>query len=289
MRQKAIQFAILIFAFSVNIAAQNDAATIAEARRRAGQAPQVTVFESTTVRAPMVGTKTLPLVNVMLNGKGPYKFLVDTAANVSLVQTRVANELQLPVLRPGDTSKLVELNSMRIGDAYFGDMVVGARTWPEQIDGIIGFNVFTNCLLTIDFPRQQLILRKGELPAANGKDVFTYGLDDRSPTLDIVIGNERVNILVDTGAAQALVVPKSLASKFKFENALIPSASLSTFDTSASRSMEGRLADELAIGIHKIARTRVHVWEDVPVMGSDLFKDFVLTFDQKNRRLQLGV
>ena len=289
MHRKLIAVATFVLAISANALAQSDAEIIAEARRRVGQAPKVTALEATIVRAPMVGTKTLPLVNVSLNGKGPYKLLVDTAANVTILQMRVANELQLPVLRPGDASKLVALHSMRIGGAYFGDMVVGAKEWDEEIDGIIGFNVFANCLLTMDYPKQQLILRHGELPPANGKDVFTYGLDKRSPTLEIVVGTERLNIIVDTGARQALIVTNAIASKFKFEKALTPGAILSTFHTAASQSMEGRLAQELEIGIHKIARTRVHVWDDVPVMGSDLFKDFVLTFDQKNRTLKIGV
>jgi predicted aspartyl protease len=288
MMKRSILFAAFILAISGNLFAQSDE-TIAEARRRVVLPPSITRLGTPTVRVPMVGTKTLPLVNVFLNGKGPYKLLVDSAANVTLLQMRVADELQLPVQRPGEQSKLLALSSMRIGDAHFEDVVIGARAWNEDIDGVIGFNLFADLLLTMDYPKQQLILRSGELPAANGKDIFKYGLDNRSPTLEIMIGGERLNILVDTGARQALVVPKSIAAKLKFENELKPAASLSTFDTAASRSMEGRLAKELEMGIHKIARTKVHVWEDVPVLGSDLFKDFVLTFDQKNRTMRIGV
>lgn len=237
----------------------------------------------------MVGTKTLPLVSVEINGNGPYKFLVDSGANVTLLQMRVADELNLPVLRPGDTSKLVAVRSVKIGGAHFEDVVVGARAWDEAIDGVIGFNLFADLLLTMDYPNQQVILRRGELPATNGKDVFTYGLDNRSPTLEITIGNERLNMLVDTGARQALVIPNSIASKLKFAGELVPGPKLSTFHTPASDSRIGKLADELSMGIHKIAGTKVHVWEDVPVLGRDLFKDFVLTFDQRNRRLRIGV
>jgi len=75
----------------------------------------------------------------------------------------------------------------------------------------------------------------------------------------------------------------------KFAGELTPGPTLSTLHTSASRSMLGRLSQELEMGIHKIAGTKVHVWEDVPVLGSDLFKDFVLTFDQKNQTMRIGV
>ena len=289
MRRRSAFFAAFILVVVGTVFAQTDADVIAEARRRVGQAPKVTRLDAAIVRTPMVGTKTLPLVHVTLNNKGPYKLLVDSAANVTILQMRVADELQLPVLRPGDKSKLVALKDMRIGGAHFEDMVVGAKAWDEAIDGVLGFNVFAELLLTMDYPNQQLILKKGELPATNGKDIFTYGLDNRSPTLEITIGKERLNILVDTGARQALVIPNSIASKLKFAGELTPGPKMSTFHTAASDSRIGNLADELAMGIHRIVGTKVHIWEDVPVLGSDLFKDFVLTFDQKNLRLRIGV
>jgi predicted aspartyl protease len=289
MKTRSILFAGFVFLFLCNAAAQTDEDVIAEARRRVVLPPKVTRLDAANVRVPLVGTKTLPLVNVKLNGKGPYKLLVDTAANVTLLQMRVADELRLPVLRPGDTSKLVSLKTLEIGGAHFEDLVVGARAWKEDIDGVIGFNLFADCLLTLDYPRQQLGMRTGTLPAANGRDIFVYGLDNRSPTLEFMIGNQRFNILVDTGAAQGLVIPKATADKLRFAGDLVPGPTLSTFDTAASRSRLGKLAETIKIGIHQIDGLTVHVWEDVPVLGSALFKDFVLTFDQKNRTLKIGV
>ncbi|HKP68608.1 MAG TPA: pepsin/retropepsin-like aspartic protease family protein [Pyrinomonadaceae bacterium] len=289
MKSRSILLVALVLMISVNTFAQGDPVVVAEARRRIAQPPKYTRLENAVVRVPMVGTKTLPLVNVTLNGQGPYKFLVDTGANVTILQMRVADDLNLPVLRPGDKSKLLALRSMEMNGAHFEDVVVGARSWNEDIDGIIGFGIFANLLFTMDYPKQQLILRKGELPATNGKDIFTYGLDARCPTLEVVIGNERLNILVDTGARQAMVITNSIASKLKFAGPLTPGPTLSTFHTDASASRLGKLSDELSMGIHKVAGMKVHVWDDVPVLGSDLFKDFVLTFDQKNLRLRIGV
>ena len=104
-------------------ATQNQTEQIAEARRRVAEPPRITRLESATVSVPMLGSKTLPLVETRLNGKGPYRLLVDSAANVTLLQMRVADELKLPVLRPGEKSKLVSLTSIQIGDAHFQDVV----------------------------------------------------------------------------------------------------------------------------------------------------------------------
>src|SRR5271167_757988 len=38
-----------------------------------------------------------PVVQVMLNGKGPYNFLIDTGSNYSAVQRKVLAELSIPL------------------------------------------------------------------------------------------------------------------------------------------------------------------------------------------------
>ena len=264
---------------------------VAIARRRVVEPPGITQLDSPVVNVPMVGTKTLPLVEVKFNGKGPYKLLVDSGANVTLLQMRVADELKLPVLRPGDKSKLVTLESVQMGGAHFRDLVVGARAWDEKIDGVLGFNLFADCLLTMDYPRQQISLRKGVLPKANGKDIFTYSLNDnRHPVIEITIGKERSIVMIDTGAAQGVVVTEALAPKLRFASELVPGPKLSTFTAPESRALVGRLSGRISIGIHEIWEPTVYVWkEEYPIIGSGLFQDFILTFDQKNRTVRMSV
>lgn len=268
----------------------NNDEIIAEARRRVVGPPKVTRLASTVVTAPMVGSKTLPLVEVRINGKGPYKFLLDTGANVTLLQMRVADELKLPVLRPGETSKLLAAKSFEIGGARFEDLVVGARAWNEAIDGVIGFNLFADCLMTMDYPRQRLSLRKGALRPANGKDIFAYGLDRRNPTLDLEFGGKRVTFLIDTGATQSIVIPEAAAGKVPFVDGLREGPQMSTFEIAKSRARIGRYAGSLSLGVHVIAKPAVYVWADeIPLIGSALLQDFVLTFDQKNQTVKIGV
>jgi predicted aspartyl protease len=280
-----------------SVAAQLTSATtltsdqiIAEARRRVVGPPKATKLNQATVTVPMVGSKTLPLLNVTINGKGPYRFLLDTGASVTLLQMRVADELKLPVLRPGDTSKLLAAASLEIGGARFEDLVVGASAWDEQIDGVIGFNLFADCLFTMDYPRQRLSIRKGSLPRTNGKDIFTYGLDRRCPTLDVRIGGTPMTFLIDTGAAQSIVIPEAAAATFAFVDGLRAGPALSTFNIAKSSARVGRYAGDLALGIHIIASPSVYVWADeIPVIGSALLQDFILTFDQKNRTVKISV
>jgi predicted aspartyl protease len=269
---------------------QDQTDQVAVARRRVREAPGSTEFATPVVSVSMLGSKTLPLVEAKLNGAGPYKLLVDSGANVTLLQMRVADELKLPVLRPGETSKLVSLESLQIGDARFRDLVVGVRSWGENIDGVIGFNLFANCLLTMDYPRQKIILKKGVLPPVNEKDIFSYSLIDRCPGIELIIGNQRKVLLIDTGAVQGVVIPDVLASKLRFAGGLVPGPNLSTFYTPKSRAMVGRLSGSIRIGIHEISEPTIYIWsEEVPIIGSGLLQDFVLTFDQKNKTVRISV
>jgi predicted aspartyl protease len=268
---------------------QNQEDPIAVARRRVVAPPGKTELNS-HIKVPMVGTKTLPLVEVKLNGKSGYRLLLDTGANVTLLQTRVADELKLPVLRPGDKSKLVALESVQIGGAQFRDLVVGARAWEENIDGVLGFNLFADCLLSLDYQKQQIRVRKGELPETNGKDIFSYRLTNGSPALEFAVDELKLQLMIDTGAAQGIVVSHRTASKLHFVDALSPGPILSTFRTSASRALVGRLRGNIRFGIHEIAEPTIHVRdEETEIIGSGILKDFVLTFDQKNHRVHITV
>ena len=261
---------------------------IAEARRRVTGAPGSTELPGGSAKVPMVGTKTLPLVEIKINGRGPYKLLVDTAANVTLLQMRVADELKLRVLRPGDSSKLVAVESMEIGNARFRDLVVGARAWDEKIDGVLGFNVFANCLITMDYPAQTLEMRNGALPVADGATVFRYGLDNRSPTLEMTVGKTRMTMLLDTGAVQSIVLSEKDAAKLEFRSALKTGSQLWTFDTGKTHARVGRLAGDVVFGASRVKEPTVHVsGEDPPLIGSDFLEDFVITFDQRNQTVSI--
>ena len=65
---------------------------------------------------PMLNFGGRPVVEVMINNKGPYRFIFDTGASVSVIDTSVAAELSL-----GDAPKIQEL---RIGNVVIHDLAV---------------------------------------------------------------------------------------------------------------------------------------------------------------------
>ena len=96
----------------------------------------------------------VPTVHVMVNGRGPYRFVVDTGATPPVgISTSLARELGLPtsggrtVLRAGN-DKFVRLAQTRVkslafGDALFEDVpaVVGDVDVPGYA-GLLGMRLF---------------------------------------------------------------------------------------------------------------------------------------------------
>lgn len=256
------------------------------AKKQVAAAPLKTVLAKQKVSVPMLGGKLLPLVEVMFNGKGPYRLLVDAGANVTLLQTKVVNELKLKILQPNGRS-LFFVNEMRIGNAAFYGVVVTDDAWDENIDGIVGFNLYKDCLVTFDYPQQQLQFEYGHLAGADNKEVFDYYLDKRLPHINLIVNNDTIKILVDTGMSGHLDINTSEEKKFKYvsgQETRVKSKSF-YFEGDVVKRM---LEMPLEIGQYKIVNCPIVISpEEGNRMGSSIFQYFCLTFDQKNQRIKL--
>ena len=66
----------------------------------------------------------------------------------------------------------------RRGEVQFKGVRAASRNYNvstnlPKIDGILGFNLFSEYLLTLDFPAKRVRLERGELPKADGADEFS--------------------------------------------------------------------------------------------------------------------
>ena len=113
-------------------------------------------------------------VEVMLNGKGPYRFLVDSGADTSVVGLRVARELQLPLGRPatlhGMTSSAVVdrvlVDEMQMGSSLIHNMELPAlREADLGGDGMIGIDALVEQRLMMDFEKRIIKSEDAKQPA----------------------------------------------------------------------------------------------------------------------------
>jgi tetratricopeptide (TPR) repeat protein len=129
--------------------------------RSAGQVVSQTSFDLIQNR---------PFVNVMLNGKGPFRFVIDTGASLSVISDRAAQRLGLrPVARGGMARAIggsgsfpiiyALLDSVELGGMRVDTVPVYIRTVhsapdvsdAERADGYIGLSMLANFLVSIDY------------------------------------------------------------------------------------------------------------------------------------------
>jgi hypothetical protein len=130
------------------------------------------------LRVVQAGESTLPLVEVSVQGQGPFLFALDTGASSSVVDLDVATRIGLP--RSGTTRDvtgvigeqtvpLAEVASWRLGDVELAPARVALvdLPGPDQgpgLVGLLGSDVLSRfgCVV-VDYANQQL-----ELPPATG-------------------------------------------------------------------------------------------------------------------------
>ncbi|MGH7477327.1 MAG: retropepsin-like aspartic protease [Longimicrobiales bacterium] len=114
------------------------------------------------------------VVPVVLNGQGPYDFVLDTGATVTCVDLALAEELGLEEVRgmrgigAGATGtgqmRLVTIDSVRVGGARAEEVIACALDLAHveavgmDVDGLIGLNFLRPFRLALDFDRQVLRL-----------------------------------------------------------------------------------------------------------------------------------
>ena len=253
---------------------------------------------------PMQFRGLMPVIEVKLNGQGPVVFMIDTGAGMQAdIDTSVAAKLKLQpngrVLN-GDPSRendrevdTARIDSITFGGAEFRNVTAVIRPqritkdYPE-VDGILGFALFTDYLLTLDYPALQVRLARGALPAANGADILSFAIENRIPVIEVAIGKLRVRAHVDSGNFVAgFIVPEELVEQLQL---LSPPVTVGRA-RSVSNQIElkqAQLKGTIQIGRFDYSQPMITfpALSDTNV-GFKVLREFALTFDQKNRRMKL--
>jgi predicted aspartyl protease len=102
-------------------------------------------------------------VDVRVNGRGPYRFIVDSGADTSAVGLGIAQELQLPLGTPailnGMTSRdrvdRVKVDALTLGPTTVRNLELPAlREYDVGGDGIIGIDALVSKRLLMDFEKK---------------------------------------------------------------------------------------------------------------------------------------
>ena len=112
-------------------------------------------------------------VEVRVNGRGPYRFIVDSGADTSVVGLRIARDLELPLATPailnGMTARnivdRVKVDQLTVGSATVGDLELPAlREMDVGGDGMIGIDALVHQRLMMDFEKHVIKVEDARIP-----------------------------------------------------------------------------------------------------------------------------
>jgi len=261
---------------------------------------------TTKIELPLQSDGTsMPTIEVMVNGQGPFVFGFDTGAQAGpRIDNSLAEKFALKATgevqatdssrRNPQNSATYKLESIGLGTLRFTGVTVAGRNYknsprPLQVDGIVGLNLLADYLVTLDFPGKKLRIEKGELPKADGKEVLDYKNTAGLAELEISVGDKKIMAHLDSGnAIGAFVFPAAFAEKLSLagEPKVVGRA------RSASGEMEikqAQVKDVIRLGRHEFADASIvyPALGEIGNVGMKTLGQFVVTFDQKNERVRL--
>jgi predicted aspartyl protease len=170
----------------------------------------------------------LIVVQTMVNGSGPFSFLLDTGATCTVIDPELARQLQAPVIGKVSLTgvlrvrqdELVRLRDVRLGAASLSGLGAAVDTLARQkilapgIRGVLGEDFLSRFDFLIDY--NQHSLRFGEVPPNGERCRFeTIGQYHGAPTTNRLLINvefvkvrgAKVQLQLDTGAKTPELFP----------------------------------------------------------------------------------
>jgi hypothetical protein len=212
-------------------------------------------------------------VDVQVNGRGPYHFVVDSGADTSAVGTRMARDLQLPLGTPvilnGMTDRnivdRVKVASLAFGPSRIPDLEVPAlREEDLGGDGMIGIDALVRQRLMMDFENRLVKVEDARRPVEHFTDeiVITAKLKHGQLILTQVrAGRFGLDAVIDTGSE---ITIGNLALRDK-----LLSRNLDKNWTIATTGVTGKTVD-LQLGLLRELRVGSITLRDVPIAFADV-------------------
>ena len=251
---------------------------------------------------PMEVTHGKPYVMVMVNGRGPFRFIIDTGTGgQAIITDELAGELDLPeegearlndpTGQGGQTAPVVLIDTLNVAGVEFSDVKAVVHQLPSGDGlcmGMLGFPLFRDYLLTLDYPNERLTLAKGALEADGEKSVLPFRMPDGVPITALAIGRLRVDAQLDSGGA-GLSLPEQIASRLKFSSGPQLFGSGQSLSTSFEIKV-GKLTSNVRVGEFTLDQPWVEINAAFPLanFGSCPMQYFTITFDQQNLLLRLA-
>ena len=268
--------------------------------RRQPPPPGVTTLKSPLVQLPAQHIGNYLVLEAKWDRYGPYHFVIDTGASVTLVTPTLARRYpgrypaapNAPRVRVNDAMELpsASLRRLELGDALFEDVPVLLYDCAEmsahlgvRIDGILGFPMFRETLLTMDYPGSRVLLQPKNATALTPGTVIPFDDSRKTPLISLRLGERTFATLIDSGSDAAFSLnPAGL--NLRYTAAPRPGATIGTIAGDRTQQI-GRLDESLVLGDYTFEHPIVDLSDELSAIGAGVLKYFSVTFDQSRDRV----
>jgi predicted aspartyl protease len=197
------------------------------------------------------------IVPVMLNGQGPFRFLLDTGSTHTTLSERVADKLGAPPIAQAPVGSaagwsmqlVVRLDTLRLGPHRVSGLLpsvlpLDAIDPTGTIDGVIGQDVLASLHYTIDYRRRQLfwpLALEGKVRPATA---LTLESREGRFLVDLPQRDSVLRLVPDSGAATLLL----FEGDGTLPDMTLTPATVQLRTTSAQRTVRLAKVRELVVG-----------------------------------------
>jgi len=244
-----------------------------------------------------------PIVELSINGEGPFPFVFDTGADELFIQKSLVDKLALEKtgtgrigspLGEGFDADLVTIDQLSVGGATLHSVEAFVNTLPPQalggeVWGVIGPYAFKDYgRVSFDFKNKQLEIG-GAVTESDKSTWIEFGKD--APLLDaeLSIGGQSIPVHIDTGMPGTVTVPAKYATHIPLQSEIRTLGMARTVDREIE--IKGAKVDlTLSLGDAKIPLTNMTFFEDIPLgnLGMGALHNLTLEIDWEGQRYRLS-
>jgi enamine deaminase RidA (YjgF/YER057c/UK114 family) len=248
------------------------------------------------VALPMVDAGGRPAIDVTIDGKGPFRFVLDTGAALTVLSPDLIGELNLPPIGGNPQAGPVRIGELRADGATLRGLTVGRAPMlggaGDVPRGVLSASAFPGELVVFDFPRHEIRLRPGALAAADGREIFEYRADEVLPSVPVRIGSQEFRLRLDSGAPGGFTLPLSAMASVPLK---APATEIGRAKTAAGEFalLEAPTSAPVSIGRFAVDVDRLEFSDlragpraAIGLVGSGVLRTFVITLDASDRRIK---
>jgi hypothetical protein len=241
-----------------------------------------------------------PVVEVTIDGRGPYKLILDTGAHMTVIDDTVSAELSLPGSEQEGRGPVASIGVLRFGDVAVKGLTVMVRPLHRMLNGedaprgVLSAAAFPGHLVVLDYPGKTIGIRKGALEAADAQTTFDYESSEVLPTVPVSVAGTTTRVHLDTGAPDGLTLPTKFLKTLPLTGAPREAGKARTHmgDYPISKAeVNGPITlGRFALALPEVSFSDVAPGPTTPVgqIGYEVLRRFVVTFDSKNRRIRFA-